>query len=217
MPTPASAPTRRGRESHERVLDAAIDLFARHGFAAVTMRALGEAAGLDNSSLYRHFASKTDLANAVLDRLTADMLEILEPALATPLPPSLAALADAAAAAGGYLFDRPPIARLLLHWMMSAEESDASFSVSVRTDDTRRPAGRLVTLVSDWLVRGMRSGALRRHESPEALVLLIGAVLLRPATHGHLLASREPKRSRGKAREAWERELGMAVRGAFAP
>jgi AcrR family transcriptional regulator len=199
------------------VLDAAIELFATHGFAAVTMRALGEAAGLDNSSLYRHFASKTDLANAVLDRLTAELLEVLAPNLAPTAPPSLAALVDAAAATGGYLFDRPPVARLLMHWLMSAGETEASFAVSVRATDTRRPAGRLVTLVNDWLARGMRSGALRRHESPEALILLIGAVLLRPATYGHLLASQEPRRPRGKAREAWQRELRAAVRGAFAP
>jgi hypothetical protein len=48
-------------------------------------------------------------------------------------------------------------------------------------------------------------------------VLLIGAVLLRPATYGHLLSSQEPKRSRKRARQAWERELRAAVRGAFAP
>jgi AcrR family transcriptional regulator len=217
MPRPASPRTQRGRESRERVLDGAIELFATHGFAAVTMRAIGEAAGLDNSSLYRHFASKTDLANAVLDRLTVELFEVLAPDLAPTAPPSLAALVDAATATGRYLFDRPPVARLLMHWLMSAGEADASFSVSVRATDTRRPAGRLVTLVNDWLARGMRSGALRRHESPEALVLLIGAVLLRPATYGHLLASQEPRRSRGKARQAWERELRAAVHGAFAP
>ena len=217
MPRPSHPRTQRGRESRERVLDAAIDLFATHGFAAVTMRALGDAAGLDNSSLYRHFASKTDLANAVLDRLTDELIEVLSPNLAPSAPPSLAALVEAATATGLYLFDRPSIARLLMHWVLSAGEADASFAVSVRATDMRRPAGRLVALLNDWLARGMRSGALRRHESPEALVLLIGAVLLRPATYGHLLVSQEPRRPRGKARQSWERELRAAVRGLFAP
>ena len=152
-----------------------------------------------------------------MDRLTTELLEVLAPNLATTAPPSLAALVDAATATGRFLFDRPQVARLLMHWLMSAGEADASFAVSVRTDDTRRPAGRLVTLVSDWLARGIRSGALRRHENPEALVLLMGALLLRPATYGHLLARWEPRRSRSKARQAWEREIRAAVRGAFAP
>ena len=217
MPGRASARTQRGRESRDRVLDTAIELFAAHGFAAVTMRALGDAAGLDNSSLYRHFASKTELANAVLDRVTAEVLDVLAPALASPAEPTLVALADAATAVALYLFDRPHVARLLMHWMMSTGETNASFAVSVRADDTRRPTGRLVTLVSEWLARGMRAGEFRAYEDPEALVLLIGAVLLRPATFGHLLASHEPKRSREKARRAWARELRAAIRGAFGP
>ena len=217
MPGRASPRTQRGRESRERVLDTAIELFAAHGFAAVTMRALGDAAGLDNSSLYRHFASKTELANAVLDRVTAEVFDVLAPKLGSTVSPTLVELADAATAVGLYLFDRPQVARLLLHWVMSTGEANASFAVSVRADDTRRPTGRLVTLVSDWLARGIRAGELRPHQDPEALVLLIGAVLLRPATFGHLLASHEPRRSREKARRAWARELRAAVRGAYAP
>ena len=143
MPRPAPPRTRRGRESRERVLDRAIELFAAHGFAAVTMRALREAAGLDNSSLYRHFPSKTALANALLDRVTAELLEVLAPKLAGSATPSLAALADAAAATGLHLFDRPQVARILMHWVMSTGEADASLAVSVRADDTRRPIGRL--------------------------------------------------------------------------
>ena len=43
------------------------------------MRRLGDAVGLDNSSLYRHFASKTELANAVLDRVAGDFLAGSDP------------------------------------------------------------------------------------------------------------------------------------------
>lgn len=217
MTSHPSAPTQRGRDSRERVLDAAVELFAAHGFAAVTMRAIGEAAGLDNSSLYRHFASKTELAHAVLDRASDDLLGVLAPSLAGQGEPSLQVLEDASAAVGAFLFERPACARLLVHWMMSAGNAGASFSVAVRADDRRRPAGRLAGLVLEWLARAARRGAIRRHRAPEALVLLLGAVLLRPATYGHLLATLEPKRTRAAARDAWERELREAVRGAFAP
>lgn len=199
------------------MLDAAVELFAAHGFAAVTMRAIGEAAGLDNSSLYRHYASKTALAHAVLDRASEELLGVLAPSLEGQGEPSLRVLEDASAAVGGFLFDRPAFARLLVHWMMAAGDAGASFSVAVRADDRRRPAGRLAGLVIDWLARAARSGAIRRHRAPEALVLLMGAVLLRPATYGHLLATLEPKRSRAAARAAWEREVRDAVRGAFQP
>jgi len=217
MPRTPAPSTSRGRDSRERVIAAAVELFAAHGFAAVTMRALGDAAGLDNSSLYRHFPSKSSLAHAVLDRVTDELLAVLAATLGAARAPTLDALADAAAALGLHLFDRPQVARLLMHWAMSAGDAGAAFTVSVDASDERRPAGRLVALVSDWLERGARSGALRAHASPDALVLLIGAAVLRPATRGHLLASQEPQRSDAAARRAWERELRAAVRGAFAP
>jgi hypothetical protein len=75
----------------------------------------------------------------------------------------------------------------------------------------------LLALLREWLGQGVRRGALRRHAMPDAVVILFGAILLRPATYGHLLASMEPKRSRVAARNAWQKELRAAVRGAFAP
>jgi AcrR family transcriptional regulator len=207
----------RGLDSRERVLAAARARFAAHGFAAVTMREIGEAAGLDNSSLYRHFRSKTELANAVLDRAAGEILALLSGALAPADPPTLEALADAAGRLGSALFDRPELARLIVHWVMSRGESGAVFSVGVRADDPQRPAGRLVLFVRQWLARAERARAIRRHADPDALVILIGALVLRPATHGHLLASLEPRRSRASARAAFERELRAVVRGAFTP
>ncbi|HZQ85398.1 MAG TPA: TetR family transcriptional regulator [Acidimicrobiales bacterium] len=52
----------------EAVLAAAIELFARHGYAAVRMEDVGAAAGIAGPSVYQHFAGKTDLLMAVLNR-----------------------------------------------------------------------------------------------------------------------------------------------------
>jgi hypothetical protein len=68
-----------------------------------------------------------------------------------------------------------------------------------------------------WLEQGVRKGVLHRHAMPEAVVIMLGAIVIRPATYGHLLDSMEPKRSRVAARKAWEAELRAVVRGAFAP
>src|SRR6478735_8382190 len=76
----------------DRILDRAIELFAVHGFEAMTMRMLGDAAGLDNSSLYRHFTSKTELANAVLDRVAGDFLAAIEVDIDSSQPVTLDAL-----------------------------------------------------------------------------------------------------------------------------
>ncbi len=201
----------------DRILARAIDLFAAHGFEATTMRMLGEACGLDNSSLYRHFASKTELAHEALDRVASGFLMALGAQLGLSRPATLDALEDGAAAAGVYFFDHPAAARLMLHWIMSVGEDGPVFGVSVPATDTTRPGGKLVALLRAWLAEGVRGGVFRKHAMPEAVIVLLGAILLRPATYGHLLATLEPKRSRAEARRSWEKELRAAVRGAFAP
>ena len=211
------AGTREAGSPRDRILDRAIELFAVHGFEAMTMRMLGDAAGLDNSSLYRHFTSKTELANAVLDRVAGDFLAAIEVDIDLSQPVTLDALEAITAAAGAYFFDRPSAARLMVHWVMSVGADATGFGVSVPITDTSRPGGRLLGLLRKWLGEGVRRGALRKHAMPDAVIILFGAILLRPATYGHLLASMEPRRTRGAARKAWERELRAAVRGAFAP
>src|SRR5262249_20505626 len=172
---------------------------------------------LDNSSLYRHFASKTQIANAALDRVAGEFLSAVEARIDPSQPATLDELEEVAALAGGYFFERQAAARLMLHWVMSIGAERAGFGVSVPANDLNRPGGKLLARLSAWLADGVRLGALRKHSMPEAVVILFGAILLRPATYGHLLASLEPKRSRAAARKAWETELRAFVRGAFAP
>lgn len=105
----------------------------------------------------------------------------------------------------------------MMHWFMSMGAKGPGFGISVRATDINRPGGSLLGLLGAWLGDGVRRGTLRAHEMPDAVIILFGALLLRPATYGYLLATLEPKRSRSAARKAWEMELRTAVRGAFAP
>jgi len=56
----------------ERILAAARELFYRHGFRAVGVDAIAEAAGTNKMTLYRHFASKDVLVAEYLRRLAAE-------------------------------------------------------------------------------------------------------------------------------------------------
>jgi AcrR family transcriptional regulator len=203
--------------ARDRILQSAIELFAAHGFEAMTMRRLGDAVGLDNSSLYRHFRSKAALADAVLDHVAGEILARVAPQVDPSRPATLQALEDVCAVAGLYFFDRPAAARLTVHWIMSMGVDGPGFAVSVPATDTSRPGGALLAGLRSWLAAGVRDGVLRPHAMPEAFVILLGALLIRPATRGHLLASLEPDRTPAAARAAWEQELRAAVRGAFAP
>lgn len=59
------------QEAHgtkERILDAAETLFAEHGFAATSMRAITAEASVNLAAAHYHFGSKEDLLDAVLRR-----------------------------------------------------------------------------------------------------------------------------------------------------
>jgi AcrR family transcriptional regulator len=73
MSTHGPEPTRRlpRAQRREQILTAATEAFARSGFAATSLDDIAAAAGVTRVVLYRHFDSKTDLYQAVLDRMCA--------------------------------------------------------------------------------------------------------------------------------------------------
>ncbi len=60
--------TRQDAPARDRILDAAYDLFSRRGIRAVGIDAVIEQSGVARMTLYRHFASKEQLALAYLER-----------------------------------------------------------------------------------------------------------------------------------------------------
>ena len=55
----------------EKILDAALISFAENGYKGTNLRDLAAGMGLSKSALYKHYASKEDIWNAVLDRMEA--------------------------------------------------------------------------------------------------------------------------------------------------
>jgi AcrR family transcriptional regulator len=53
--------------SRERILEASLDLFARQGYAATTMRQIAAVVGMRAPSLYNHFAGKEAILSALID------------------------------------------------------------------------------------------------------------------------------------------------------
>jgi AcrR family transcriptional regulator len=63
---PRTRPTR--DEVRDRILDAALEVFAAEGFAGATIDAIGAAAGFTKGAVYSNFGSKDELFLALLDR-----------------------------------------------------------------------------------------------------------------------------------------------------
>ena len=59
------------KDTKERILMKALDLFSQNGYAGTNVRELAEALGLVKSSIYKHFESKEAIWNALLDEMIA--------------------------------------------------------------------------------------------------------------------------------------------------
>ncbi len=77
-----------GTGTRERVLDAAVDLFARQGYDATSVAQVIDRAGSTKGGFYHHFASKEALLFEVYGDLIASQLEHLAAILAERVTPA---------------------------------------------------------------------------------------------------------------------------------
>ncbi len=55
-----------GDERREQIIRTAVELFSKNGFSGTTTKKIAEAAGVSEAIIFRHFASKDDLYEAIL-------------------------------------------------------------------------------------------------------------------------------------------------------
>ena len=99
MVTDSPEPSRRlpRAQRREQILTAATEAFARSGFAATGLDDIATEAGITRVLLYRHFDSKTDLYQAVLDRMCARLEAHVEEPVGGFTDASIDGLLEAAA------------------------------------------------------------------------------------------------------------------------
>ena len=74
----------RSAETRARIMDAAMELFRRHGFEETTMRDIAAEAGVATGAAYYYFDSKDAIALAFYDQAQQDLAPLIENALAGP-------------------------------------------------------------------------------------------------------------------------------------
>ena len=74
-PKPRLTQSQRTARTRSALLRAARELFAEHGFAKTGRDGIAERAGVTRGALYHHFATKTDVAAAVLQELEAELVD----------------------------------------------------------------------------------------------------------------------------------------------
>ena len=81
------------KDTKERILAAALDMFSQNGYAGTNIRELTASLGLVKSGLYKHFKSKEEIWNSLLDEMVAYYDERFgSPEHLPPVPDSLEGL-----------------------------------------------------------------------------------------------------------------------------
>jgi AcrR family transcriptional regulator len=75
---PRADPRERDKEPREELLDAAAELFSTVGYGKATTRAIANAAGLRQPSMFHYFSSKEELFAELLDRTVEPGVALLE-------------------------------------------------------------------------------------------------------------------------------------------
>ncbi|MFF1384128.1 TetR/AcrR family transcriptional regulator [Arthrobacter sp. NPDC058288] len=79
-------PVRPGATARDEILDAAAELFTGQGFANTSTRAVADAVGMRQSSLYHHFGTKDDILGELLKGTVAGGLDFARAVCAAPRP-----------------------------------------------------------------------------------------------------------------------------------
>lgn len=138
-PGPATSPrpgrgsrrTAQGALSRERILEAAVELFAERGYAATSVEALCRRAEVARTALYWHFGSKEGLLAAALDRVAGAWIEGIRKSAYQAGDP-VERLDRAVAGMRALVEESPELLRLLLTVLLERAEGDARARETLR-------------------------------------------------------------------------------------
>ena len=150
------------------LLEEAVRTIRDDGLAALTLRAVGARLGVSRTALYRHFADKSALLNAVSEDGFLRLADALERAW-TDAGGGVRGFEEQGRAYVRFALDNPPHYRVMFGVWSSRDEGTA-----------RRVAGaRAFQLLVDALTSLQRAGLLRGDEAPAQVALYVWA-----AVHG---------------------------------
>jgi AcrR family transcriptional regulator len=162
---------------------AALELFARRGVEAVSVRDIAKVAGYSNPALFRHFTSKEELARRLFETAYRSLIAAVEtPAARGGLKPWLAAVVDEIARAPAA--SRFVLANIDAFWPQMPGE--------LRSKNLPR-------LVREALERGREEGAIREDLDVGTAVRVIVGTLKELARSAH--SGEERLEPQGAARD----------------
>lgn len=158
---PAAAPSARraqGEATRERILDAAVELIAERGFAATSIDALCQRAGVVRTAIYWHFGAKEGLVVPVIERVASTWIEEIQGFVFEAGDP-LARLDRFVDGLRQLVLERPHLVRLLLAVALERSDQDPATREALRSIFERARAAIIAgidtSLGEPWPESGM--------------------------------------------------------------
>jgi AcrR family transcriptional regulator len=154
--------------SSDRILSKALELFARKGYEATSVREICEAAEITKPTLYHFFGSKEGVYRAIVDGALHDFRQSVESIMGGPGAP-----ADKL-----HRFARAPFERVreneeLFRFLVALAHNPAS--AAPRTDFPTFYEG-IVALVASVVEKGVREGTFGPGPTDVRMIVLMGAL-----------------------------------------
>ncbi|WP_437312663.1 TetR family transcriptional regulator [Sorangium sp. So ce385] len=189
--------------TREQILDAALLVFSRKGYAAATLQDVAAEAGLTRGAVYWHFKGKVELYAALVGERFARANEVFAEALSPSYSP-LESIERLLTRSLEYLDEDPEYRAVVSITLFKTEllpELEPAFQQKIAS------VRRLVDTIADLVRKGIAAGQIDRATDPKAAALA-AVSLVNGATALHLM---DPKALASKA--AVRRMVATFVRG----
>jgi AcrR family transcriptional regulator len=138
-----------GAERSAKMLKSAVELFARHGFAATDVQQIADAAGVGKGTVYRHFGNKEGLFLAAA-RFVRDEVHQIASAEAARAATPLERLSRGVKAFSNYFRNHPEAVELFIQERATFRDKTTTFF-----DDSDRRSREWVELFQQLIDEGM--------------------------------------------------------------
>lgn len=171
QPPPTGGPTRRGAPQprsealEARILQAAIDEFAEHGFSGARIEQISRRARTVDRMLYYYYGNKARLYRSVLERIYADLIDA-QREVVTPDDP-VEGMRQLIEHSWDHYVTHPNLVRLLV-----AENLLRGKTVR-QSSQVRRSTLPLIQTISTVLANGQAAGVFRKDVTSEHVLMTI--------------------------------------------
>lgn len=171
------------KTSKEEILRTALTVFAERGYDGTYLRDIAERVGITKPAIYKHFANKEALWNAMIDSLEVYYRKNIQAAETGPAPKTKEELRDLSLAQIDFTMQDPTI-RTVRRFLIEQQFRDERMAALATKHFDSDMCDRYTAIFAEM----MAAGTIRRDDPA-----LLAFVYTAPISHMILRADREPQ------------------------